>query len=115
MKLSELFGKKVKQIRESRGLTQQKLAELCGMQTPSIGMIEIGKRSASFATVELLADKLNVDYKDLFNFDEEFSLDKSEDNLKIELCHIVSGFNKKQLNYIVDNARAIQKYFKKKN
>lgn len=55
MELSKLFGKKLKEIRENRGLTQQELAELCDMQTNSIGMIEIGQRAASFATVELLA------------------------------------------------------------
>lgn len=114
MKLKELFGKRLKQIRKFRGYSQQDLAELCNMQTPSIGLIETGKRCPSFSTVELFADKLDVKFSELFNFDENFCLEKSEEELKCKLGYVVSSFNKKQLNYLIDDAKLIQKHFKNK-
>lgn len=69
MSLTVLFGKKLKEIRKSKNMTQQDLAELCDLHPTSIGMIEAGKRTPSFATVELLAHKLNVEYVDFFDYD----------------------------------------------
>ena len=112
MSLKELFGKKLKQVRKTRGFSQQQLAELCDMQTPSIGLIETGKRCPSFSTIEILAEILNVKFAELFDFDEDFTLDKSEDYLKSKLGHIVDTLNKKQLNYLIENAISIKKFFK---
>ncbi len=42
MELKNLFGKRLKKIREAKGLTQQELAEVCYLQTNSITLIEIG-------------------------------------------------------------------------
>lgn len=81
MELKNLFGKKLKKLREARGLTQQELAELCDMQTNSITLIEIGERAASFSTIELLAAKLGVSYAELFNFDCEDGLELSKQKL----------------------------------
>lgn len=48
MELKYLFGRKIKQLREKRNLTQQALAELCDMQPNSIGLIENGQRGQHF-------------------------------------------------------------------
>ena len=62
MTLKQLFGKRLKAIRESRGLTQQELAELVNLQPNSIGQIEIGNKAVSFSTIEIFANKLNLNY-----------------------------------------------------
>ena len=113
MTLSKLFGKKLKEIRESKGLTQQELAELCDMQTNSIGMIEIGQRAASFATVEILADKLGVDYNELFNFKEQYSMERSDDKLISDLYKEVKNFDNNMLKYMVSHAKSIRNLVKK--
>ena len=48
MSLSTLFGKKLKEIRESRKQTQQQFAEVVGLEPTTIGLIETGKRTISF-------------------------------------------------------------------
>lgn len=108
MELSRLLGRRIKEIRESKGLTQQQLAELCDMHTTSIGMIEIGKRSPLLGTVELLAKKLDVEYVDLFDFGKVYHLDESKDKLKIDLARAVSDFNPKQLKHMINHAKAIR-------
>lgn len=114
MKLNKLLGQKLKEIRECKGLTQQELAELCDMHTTSIGMIEIGRRTPSLATVELFAEKLGVDYVDLFDFSKEFNLDESEERLKIDLGREISDFDKKQLRHMINLAKSIKELCQKK-
>lgn len=41
--IKSLLGKRIKEIRKKRGLTQEKLAELAGIETPSLSNIENGK------------------------------------------------------------------------
>ena len=41
--LKKLLGKKIQIIRKSRNLTQEKLAELIDIETPSLSYLETGK------------------------------------------------------------------------
>ena len=58
-------GQKVKKIRKQHRLTQEKLAELCGISTSYMGYIERGDRSLSLETACKLADVLRVSLDDL--------------------------------------------------
>lgn len=112
MTLKELFGKRLKQIRESKGLTQQSLAELCDMQTNSIGLIETGQRAVSFATLEILADKLDVHYSELFDFTPE--QDFTKEKLIEDLTREVSIFDKLLLLHMIAYAKSISDLFHRK-
>lgn len=112
MGLRSLFGKKLKEIREKRGLTQQKLAELCDMQTNSIGLIEIGKTAASFDTIEILSEILDVDYKDLFDFSSEFNIENSENEIIKSLYKKIKNFDKKTLNYLLAQIKLLSDFTK---
>ncbi len=68
MTLKRLFGKNLKRIRENCGLTQQEFAELVNMQPNSIGQIEIGYKGVSFTTLEIFSQKLNLEYREFFDF-----------------------------------------------
>ncbi len=45
--LKEKLGARIQQIRKSKGLTQEKLAEAIGLDTPNLSNIERGKRFLS--------------------------------------------------------------------
>ncbi len=49
-KLMKEFGRKVAELRKSRGVTQQDLAERIGMSVVAIAYIETGKRWARLGT-----------------------------------------------------------------
>ena len=53
-------GKKIKEIRLWRGLTQKQLAEKCGLSEPTIRNYELGIRKPSLETIEIIADALEV-------------------------------------------------------
>ena len=61
-----MFGEKLKEIRKSRNLTQQQLAELVGIRRPSIGRLEINDYPPSYPTLKALVEKAKVDPRELF-------------------------------------------------
>jgi len=60
MKLEVVFGKVLRQIREEKGITQEKLAELAEVDRTYIYRLESGKRSPSIDVVFRLADALKI-------------------------------------------------------
>lgn len=54
------FKDVLKQLRQSRGYSQVKLAELLDVSSGLIGMYEIGKRKPSYEQLESMADFFNV-------------------------------------------------------
>ena len=65
-KLMKAFGKRVAEVRKSRGATQQELAENTGMSVVAIAYIETGKRWARLGTLNKIANSLKVNISDLF-------------------------------------------------
>lgn len=55
------FKDRLKQMRQSAGLTQSELAEKLGVSTSTVSMYEVGSRKPSFEILEQLADFFNVD------------------------------------------------------
>lgn len=62
------FGKNLRAIRNAKGLSMEKLAQLAGLEYSQISDIELGKINTTISTVHLLAKTLNVATKDLFEF-----------------------------------------------
>ncbi len=63
-----LFGKRVKEIRKRQGLTQARLAEMVNLSVNYISQIETGEASPTFRVLVRLAEGLDVELKDLFDF-----------------------------------------------
>ncbi len=81
-----LLAKRLKQLRKSKGLTQEKLAELIGRDTKHISKLELAGSYPSIETLNRIANALQVELKDIFNFDsvqnKQFILDEFQDMLK---------------------------------
>jgi transcriptional regulator with XRE-family HTH domain len=65
-KLMKAFGERVAEVRKSRGVTQQQLAEHINMSVVAIAYIETGKRWARLRTLSKIANNLKVNIADLF-------------------------------------------------
>lgn len=65
-KLQKAFGKRLAQVRKSRGVTQQQLAEAVSMSVVAIAYLETGKRFARIGTLYKIAKALKVDVAELF-------------------------------------------------
>ena len=60
------FGKKVRESRNTIGLSQEELAELAGVHRTYIGMVERGEKNISLLNIHKIARALNVDVVSLF-------------------------------------------------
>ncbi|MBC8257416.1 MAG: helix-turn-helix transcriptional regulator [SAR324 cluster bacterium] len=69
MELRKKFGKKLKQLRKYRGLTQEQLAEMLDLSVEMVSFMERGVHAPSFETLECLAEVLRLPVMDLFDFE----------------------------------------------
>jgi transcriptional regulator with XRE-family HTH domain len=65
MDMRVLVGRNVKRIREQKGLTQERLADLSGFSQQYISGLENGRRNPSVVTVYEIAKALGVSHLDL--------------------------------------------------
>ncbi len=66
----KILGHNIKKIRSSRGLTQNKLAELLNIEVKSLSLIETGKGFASAKTIEKLSSVLDIQVAELFEVND---------------------------------------------
>ena len=59
------YGKRLRQLRDERGLTQERLAELAGLERTYISQAEQGRRNTTVITLQKLAAALGVDVTEL--------------------------------------------------
>lgn len=60
-----LFAKRLKQIRQLKGLSQEGLADLASLHRTYVGSVERGERNISIDNMERLAEALDVDISEL--------------------------------------------------
>ena len=69
--LNRSLGKRIAELRKTKGLAQEELAELARYSTEFIGLVERGVNAPSVAGLDRIARALGVDIKDLFDFQGE--------------------------------------------
>lgn len=66
-KYLQAFGKRLAEVRKSRGLTQEDLAEILDISAVSITYLETGRRWPRLLTLHRIAKALKVNVTDLFS------------------------------------------------
>jgi len=74
------FGRKLKELRQSKGLTQEELYFKSTISRSHIGMIEKGKRDITLSAIFKLARALETNLSDFFDFDsiEKYKFENNE-------------------------------------
>ncbi|NLI70057.1 MAG: helix-turn-helix transcriptional regulator [Firmicutes bacterium] len=65
------LGKRLKSLRENKGLTQRELAELVNLSQQTIGHYEVGRAKPDIETLQKFAD--------IFNCSVDYILNRSDD------------------------------------
>jgi transcriptional regulator with XRE-family HTH domain len=65
MSISEAFGLILRQVRQDKGLTQERLGELAGLHRTYISLLERGLRTPTLDVLFRLAESLGVSASDL--------------------------------------------------
>ncbi|MEW6674553.1 MAG: helix-turn-helix transcriptional regulator [Nitrospirota bacterium] len=68
MRTKELLGARIKELRKTRGLTQDQLSEMVDIDSKHLSRIEVGRSYPSLDVLERIAVALNVELKDFFEF-----------------------------------------------
>ncbi|UPO98546.1 helix-turn-helix domain-containing protein (plasmid) [Cetobacterium somerae] len=68
MNIKIKFGKRLKEIRNQKKVTQEKLSELANIDRSYISDIERGVKSVSLEKIDQLAKALDINIVELFKF-----------------------------------------------
>ena len=68
MDIKILVGKRVKELRNKLGISQEELADLANLDRTYITSVECGRRNISIVNIEKLAISLKVTLSEFFNF-----------------------------------------------
>ncbi|WFR63778.1 helix-turn-helix domain-containing protein [Paenibacillus amylolyticus] len=105
--LRNSVGERIRAIRKAKGLTQQQLAELSGLDDAYVGSVERGERNFSIDTLEKILTGLNVPSYSLF-----YNSNNDSDSLNLQFIDnyrsIINDLNPKQvqnLNNIIKEFR----------
>ena len=94
--IKKLLGKKIKELRLKKGLSQEQLAELIDLDRRSVSNIECGNTFPSSSLLKI-AQILDIDIKNLFDFNAE---NKTKDALLKEISNKLNKLTTEQLKII---------------
>ena len=106
MNNKKLLGKRIKEIRKEAGYTQETLAEAVNIDITTLSGIESGRHFPSLVTLEKIADTLNSDLINFFDFYNHLDIEDMRsiisENLKSlsaeDVKLVFKLINKKYLN-----------------
>lgn len=68
MDIKQAVGKRIRELRNKLGVSQEEFADMVGLDRTYITSVECGKRNISIVNIEKIAIALNVSLSEFFNF-----------------------------------------------
>ena len=84
--LVNIVGTNIKEVRKLKKMTQEELAEKCGLQTSYLAGVERGDRNITLSTLEKINSGLEINAKELFELESPIK------NLPIETEQLIQMF-----------------------
>lgn len=98
-----LLGSKIRNYRKKRGLTQEKLCSILGIDISGYSAVENGKKSPLTETLCEIMRELKIKPSELFDFIEYDSSDEDiMDNILIQKIKGLTSKNKQKVSDIID-------------
>ena len=92
-----IFGKKIKELREERGLVQRQMSAALEIDTPMYSKIERGERKAKRSQIPIMAQMFEIDEKELLTI---WLADKVQDTVEgeEEVKHEAVAYAQREMN-----------------
>lgn len=85
MNIKQLLGKRIKELRKKQKLTQEKLAEIIGIDTVSLCNIENGKYYPTAENLDKILLGVNASPNELFHFEHHQEIETLKKEINIIL------------------------------
>ena len=89
MKDSFSLGDKLRELRRSRAMSQEQVANIAEITTTFLGQVERGTKSISVQTLEKVCNALDVSLSDFFSTVKKH--DKNMDDISSKILHQLHG------------------------
>lgn len=110
MNISKIFGKQIKSYRKALNISQEELAERCGLHSTYIGQVERGEKNASLKSIQKLSRGLKIPISKLF---ECFTIDSIESTPAAEIYYTVLNMGNDTQMHILNIINEISEISKK--
>jgi transcriptional regulator with XRE-family HTH domain len=97
------LGKRIQELRKKKGYTQEKVAELISMEQNTISVIESGRNFPTLATLEKIANVLDVELSDFFIYDYLDDIDV----LKVRTQTKINSMDENQIRKLFQYIKSI--------
>ena len=99
-----LIGRRIKSLRKSRCLTQEKLAEIANLHPKYISSLECGRENPTLNLFIRISEALKVEISEIFTFEHERN---SSEKIKGDIRRLVDNAGLEQLQTTLKMIRAI--------
>lgn len=101
--LIKIIATNIRNIRKYKNLTQENLAEICGLHTSYLAGVERGERNFTIQTLEKIAEGLDVTPIELLklrdnNLEENFFEKREKINI---LTNVINDFNEQDIDRLI--------------
>lgn len=102
---SEQIGNRIRAIRMKNKISQEELADICGINKGTLCKLENGERDPSVPTVYKLAKGLNVLVSDILDLHTEYIEERTDDFLMDELLKYMKKLDEAEQNMVLEMVR----------
>ena len=106
--IAKAIGQRIRNYRTARGLSQEKLADLCGCHPTYIGQLERGEKNATIESIDKIATALDVSLSKLF--DKLGGRDDGSRDIPLECYEFLSAKTKEEQEQLYRILLEMDKY-----
>lgn len=106
--IAKAIGQRIRNYRTARGLSQEKLADLCGCHPTYIGQLERGEKNATIESIDKIATALDVSLSKLF--DKLGGQDDGSRDIPLECYEFLSAKTKEEQEQLYRILLEMDKY-----
>lgn len=108
--ISIKIGNRIRQIRHSKGVSQEELALVAGINRSFMGQLERGEKNATVKTIEKICIVLEVTLHEFFSFEQEIPNPQNETQIHIKVSSMLKQLDDKQAAQLLDIMKRISDF-----
>lgn len=109
--LRNFIGERIRAIRQAKGFTQQKLADLSGLDYRYIGALERGERNFSVDTLEKVLTALTISFRELTLIDNKEGTNQTQQVAIDQFIALTEGLTDEQMMILLRVSQEIRRGF----